>query len=341
LLVVVAFIALAEAQTTASGATTAGVINPFTTVRLANSRLAGRARSGIAAVPLNNYEIFAVGGTISDNTALDDVDRYNAQTNTWRLGTRLNVARNAAGGGNLNGEVYIMGGIDNSLTPLTSMEIFNKGTGIWRFGSSLNFRRWNLGAVTFCTEIYAIGGFDRVTTANVTDFVIRTVNDVEVYSLTTGFWSTTTSLPESRAAFGAVVLNSEIWVLGGTPAFINGVAQTPLISTRIFNITSRNWRPGPDLRQSRVGFGAVVVDNRIFVLGGRTVSGSLISEIEVYDPYNAAAGFQSAGISPRLLRFNNAVSALASDVFLFGGRVSNNNAFSFTNTVEGLRIRTN
>jgi len=306
---------------------------------LSNSRLQGEARSGIASPTLNNYEIYAIGGTVSQNSALSDVDKYFLANNTWRTVQPLNTARNAPGAAGLDGLLYAFGGIGNGLVPLTSTEIYNPNTNTWVFGPSLSARRWNLGAVQRCTEIYAIGGYDLtgVSGDNTTLFV-STVTTVEVYSTLTGSWSLTTPLPESRAAFGAVLLNNEIWVIGGTREFLTGTAQSPLISTRIYNVNTQTWRFGPDLNQPRVGFGAAVIDNKIFIAGGRTQNGPLIPEIEFYDPLVPELGFQIASFTPRTSRFNNAVGVIANTMFLIGGRVTNSNSFSFTNVVEPISV---
>jgi len=192
-----------------------------------------------------------------------------------------------------------------------------------------------LGAVTVCTEIYAIGGYDLFATFNNS---IGTVTNVEVYSRLTGIWQSTTSLPESRAAFATVVLNGEIWVLGGTREFITGQAQNPITTTLIFNTTSATWRFGPNLLTSRVGFGAAVIDNKIFIAGGRTQDGPIVLDIDYYDPYAPAAGFQRAPFRLNNGRFNNAVAGLGPFLFLIGGRTQNNNKFSFTNSVDVVNI---
>lgn len=303
---------------------------------LSNSKLAGNARSGIASPTFNNFELYAIGGTISDNTALADVDKYYLRNNTWRSVQPLNTARNAPGAAGIDGQLFTFGGIDNNLVPLTSTEIYNDETNTWSFGPSLNAGRWNLGAVQRCTEIYAIGGYDFTGSGN--SSFISAVDTVEVYSTTTGVWSFTTSLPQTRAAFGAVLLNNEIWVIGGTSQFLTGTAQAPLISSDIFNVETATWRSGPDLNQPRVGFGAAVIDNKIFIAGGRTLNGPLISQIEYYDPLSPELGFQVASFTPRTLRFNNAVGVIANTLFLIGGRVTNANSFSFTDLVEPIQI---
>jgi len=343
-LLVLAFVAAVAAGKGKGTATTGTVTgksgsSTSTPVRLANSRLAGRARSGIAAPTLNNFDLYAIGGTISSNTALSDVDKYSLFNNTWRSVAALNVNRNAPGAAGLDGLVYTFGGIGDGLSILTSTEVYNPETNSWTFGPSLSTGRWNLGGVQLCTEIYAIGGYVSAgPTPDGTGFIVGTTDVVEVYSVLTSQWISTTPLPESRAAFGAVTINNNIWVIGGTREFLTGTAQSPLVSTRVFNTSSRVWFEGPDLRQARVGFGAVVIDNKIIIAGGRTQDGPLLSAIEFYDPLTPELGFQLASFSPRTLRFNNAVGAIANTLFLIGGRVTNANSFSFTNVVEPITI---
>jgi len=307
-------------------------------IRLGNSNLAGPGRSGIAAVSHNNFEIFAIGGTVSQNSALNNVDKYSLFNNTWRAVSALNTNRNAPGGASLDGLVYAYGGIGDDLTPLSSMEVYSDESNTWFFGgASLNRPRWNLGAVSLCRGLYAIGGYD-ITSRNASTVFIASTTNAETWSLENPVWTNINPLPAPRAAFAIVVLNNEIWVIGGTTNFLTGTAQQPLQSSTIWSPVTGLWRDGPSLFSSRVGFGATVIDNKIIIAGGRTEQGDLLTTIEFYDPLQAGFGFQVASFSPRVQRFNNAVTSIANNLFLIGGRVSNGNAFSFTRLVEPITI---
>jgi len=333
LLAVLLIIASVEAGKGKTGTSTS-----VTPIRLTNSNLAGAGRSGIAAINHNSFELYAVGGTLSSNSALNTVDKYSLFNNTWRSVATLNTDRNAPGGASLDGIVYVYGGIGDGLVALTSMEAYDSEGNNWvTVNANLNLARWNLGGVSLCRGLYAIGGYE-ITGRNGSTIFIGSTTIAETWSLENPVWTLINPLPQPRAAFATVVLNNEIWVIGGTTNFLTGTAQQPLQSSTIWSPVTGLWRDGPDLRSSRVGFGATVIDNKILIAGGRTEAGTLLSSIEFYDPLQNGLGFQTASFSPRLLRFNNAVTSIANTLFLIGGRVSNGAKFSFTRIVEPITI---
>jgi len=338
LLAILLIVATVEAGKGKTGSKTAGGSTTVTPIRLTNSNLAGAGRSGIAAINHNNFEIYAAGGTLSSNSALNVVEKYSLFNNTWRTVASLNTDRNAPGGASLDGIVYVYGGIGDGLIALTSMEAYDPESNNWvTLNANLNLARWNLGGVSLCRALYAVGGYE-ITSRNDTTILIASTTIAETWSLENPVWTQITSLPQPRAAFAIVVLNNEIWVIGGTTNFLTGTAQQPLQSSTIWSPVTGAWRDGPPLISSRVGFGAAVIDNKIIVAGGRTQDGDLLASIEFYDPLSPTLGFQSANFSPRLLRFNNAVTSIANSLFLIGGRVSNNGKFSFTRVVEPITI---
>jgi len=307
-------------------------------IRLGNSNLAGPGRSGIAAVTHNGFEIYAIGGTVSQDSALNNVDKYSLFNNTWRAVSPLNINRNAPAGASLDGLLYVYGGIGDNLTPLSSMEVYDTEQNTWFIaGATLNRPRWNVGGTNLCRNIYAIGGYD-ITVANSSGIFITSTTNAETWSLENPIWTNINPLPQPRAAFAIVSLNNEIWVIGGTTNFLTGTAQQPLISSSIWSPVTGLWRDGPNLARSRVGFGAAVIDNKIIIAGGRTEAGEPLLQIEFYDPLQGQFGFQTASFAIRNSRFNNAVAAIANNLFLIGGRVTNGNAFSFTRTVEPITI---
>jgi hypothetical protein len=335
LILAILLIAVSVEAGKGKGGTSGGGNVPF---RLGLSNLAGPGRSGIAAVSHNNFEIYAIGGTVSQNSALNDVDKFSLFNNTWRAVSPLNIDRNAPGGASLDGFVYVYGGIGDNLVPLTSMEAYNTESDTWtNLAANLLRPRWNLGAVNLCRNLYAIGGYD-IVDRNATTIFIASVTNAETWSRENPVWTNINPLPAPRAAFAIVTLNNEIWVIGGTTNFLTGTAQQPLATSTIWSPVTGLWRDGPSLTQTRVGFGATVIDNKIIIAGGRTEAGDLLAEIEFYDPLQNGLGFQEASFTPRTLRFNNAVTSIGNVLFLLGGRVSNGDAFSFTRRVEPITI---
>jgi N-acetylneuraminic acid mutarotase len=317
------------------GKTTTGVLPSNNGNAQIFSSVLSLARSGLVAVTLNNYFLYAIGGNSGNNNAFANVDLYTLKTNTWSSVAPLNTPRNGPGAAALDGLLYVFSGEAPALDVVNTMEVYTPSLNRWVYGPNLTNARWNLGGIALCNLIYAIGGFQYTGSSGTTLFVSAT-NFVEVFDPAVGSWSSSyPQLPEFRAAFGIVVINNEIYVIGGETNFARGTTQTPTTGVLIYNPTT-GWRNGTSIIDPRVGFGAAVVDNKIFIGGGRSTSGQIITNVEVFDP---VTGVWSQSIynfpTPR---FNNAAGALFNELFVIGGRTSNNNINSFTASVEAQTV---
>lgn len=79
------------------------------------------------------------------------------------------------------------------------------------------------------------------------------------------------------------------------------------------------WRTGPSLNTPRSGASAVVLDNYIYVLGGKTVSGVVLNTVERFDTLSGV--WDAASIAPfDRPRVNAAAIVLNNKIFIIGGR---------------------
>ena len=190
--------------------------------------------------------------------------------------------------GNENGAggqtIVVIGGERQSGEYTNSVIVWDPSTKRWRNGPSLNDRRIDLVAVVCHDKVYAIGGFGGDNN-NDNYRVWNTMESIQVSSLLeTTETSTMTrqnnnqwtrlqchlSSPRHECA-AVVVHNRYIVILGG----MNGMGQL-LSSVDIMDTApphnSSNGEPtivaGPSMNWRRSCFGAAVVDNRIFVVGG-------------------------------------------------------------------------
>ena len=153
----------------------------------------------------------------------------------------------------------------------------------WRNGPSLNDRRQSLVAVVCRDKVYAIGGLRRANNFTTLD----TMESIQVSSLLeTTETSTMTrqnnnqwtrlqcrlSSPRSQCA-AVVVHNCFIVILGGHIDMRHYLSSVDIMDTAPpHNNNNSNGEPtivaGPSMNLARYAFGAAVVDNQIFVVGG-------------------------------------------------------------------------
>ena len=196
--------------------------------------------------------------------------------------------------GNENGAggqtIVVIGGANGGECTTNSVIVCDPSTKRWRNGPSLNDKRSDLVAVVCHDKVYVIGGYGDDNYHGYT--TLDTIESIQVSSLletvetsmmtrqNNNQWTRLQchlSIPRHKCA-AVVVQNRYIVILGG----VNGMRQD-LSSVHIMdtapphNNNNSNGEPmivaGPSMNLARYDFGAAVVDNQIFVVGGWVSSG--------------------------------------------------------------------
>ena len=183
--------------------------------------------------------------------------------------------------------IVVIGGEMQRVRCTNSVIVWDPSTKRWKNGPSLNDKRSKLVAVVCCDKVYAIGGVGRDNIDNYT--VLDTIENIQVSSLMeTTETSTMTRqnnnqwtrlqccLSSPRRECAAVVVhNRYIVILGGCNRMHQDLSSVDIMDTappHNNNNNSNNGEPtivtGPSMNLARYAFGAAVVDNRIFVVGG-------------------------------------------------------------------------
>ena len=197
--------------------------------------------------------------------------------------------------------IVVIGGANGGECMTNSVIVWDPSTGRGRNGPSLNDRGSDLVAVVCHDKVYAIGGcgYSYSCINNDNHTTLDTIESIQVSSLLeTTETSTTTRqnnsqwtrlqcrLSSPRSACAAVVVhNRYIVILGGRTGTFQALSSVDIMDTAPpqNNNNNSNGEPtivaGPSMNSTRYAFGAAVVDNRIFVVGGR-VNGRLSPSVE-------------------------------------------------------------
>ena len=192
------------------------------------------------------------------------------------------VSGNENGGGGQT--IVVIGGRMQSGEYTNSVIVWDPSTMEWRNGPSLNDRRRSLVAVVCHNKVYAIGGYGDYHYNN--DTTLDTMESILVSSLleTTETLMTTTqnnnqwtrmqcrlSCPRRNCA-AVVVHNRYIVILGGNNGIRHHLSSVDIMDMAPPQNNNNNGEPtivaGPSMNSTRCAFGAAVVDNRMFVVGG-------------------------------------------------------------------------
>lgn len=155
----------------------------------------------------------------------------------------------------------------------------------WSNHSPMKKARSESSAVSFNGQIYVFNGFGPG---------IRIENTVEQYNPSNGSWNiistTSTGLGNAVTHNGIVRVGADVWVIGGRIGNHPGPVSNKVW---IFNLNSRNWRPGPSLPIPGAGGGAALVNNRIHWFGGLDTQARCdVGRHLVYDLGNPGAGWR-------------------------------------------------
>lgn len=232
-------------------------------------------RYNFATVAYQN-KIYCIGGYIASDssrigTARTGVNEvYDPVTNTWETKTSMPTPRSDLQAIVVNGKIYLMGGfITNRTSPsgysTTALnEVYDPETDTWTQKAPSPQMVYDYAVAALDEKIYVLCGSDDAghTTKH------------QIYDTQTDTWSTGTSAPTyfmhgSAVATVGMLAPKRIYVFG-KPATNMASGPVPVYSTQIYNPETNNWMTGADMPTEREYFGAVNVNDTIYVIGGQT-----------------------------------------------------------------------
>jgi N-acetylneuraminic acid mutarotase len=243
--------------------------------------------SGGEAIVLNNKIYF-----ISANSTTTGFYRYDPSINTWENLTNLPEWRANLALAEIDGKIYAIGGDEFGNTNYE----YTPETDTWKALAPMPTKRQHIDCGIVDNKIYVIGGLTSWTT-------ITKKN--EVYDTKTDTWSEKASIPSLRNNPAIVTMDSLIYVIGGAGSTTD---VWKYISTiECYNIKTDQWMSKSNIPFALFKPGALVVNKKIFVLGGQKTNGAS-SSVLWYDEeknkwntttslpkINAFAGYASIG----------------------------------------------
>lgn len=161
-----------------------------------------------------------------------------------------------------------------------------------------------------------------------------------------GPWSSTTSLPRPLGGHGSVATSKTVYVIGGN-AFDRpgGIHCSPCSATNEVNFTLINsdgslsaWQGTTPLPDFRALFTPVIVDNRIYVIGGHRLDGIAAGSNTAFFAEINTDGTLGSWLSTTSLpvpKFHYAAAVHNNIIYLMGG---SDDGFVNTNTVRFARV---
>ena len=181
--------------------------------------------------------------------------------------------------------IVVIGGVNQSEFITNSVIVWDPSTMEWKNGPSLSDERRDLVAVVCRDKVYAIGGFGYDNNYSHNNYTtLDTIESIQVSSLLEMTETSTMTrqnnnqwtrlqchLSSPRHECAAVVVhNRYIVILGGNAGMDEDLSSVDIMDTAPPHNNSGEPMivAGPSMNSTRSTFGAAVVDNRIFVVGG-------------------------------------------------------------------------
>jgi N-acetylneuraminic acid mutarotase len=226
--------------------------------------------------------IYCIGGNVGEATAISEC--YDTATDSWTTKTSMPAPMIGMSANVVNGKIFVIGG--------NSTFAYDPETDSWTERTPAPTDVWGHASAVVDNKIYVIGG------------TVSNLN--QIYDPKTDKWSNGTNPTESLyyavgAATTGLYAPKRVYVLGGGYYVVGSPDwHFPGSLNLIYDPASGNWSSGSNMLTAKNGFGAAVVEDVLYVIGGAVVNGGdgyALNATERYVPvgYNTV---QSANSKP-------------------------------------------
>ncbi|MCK4577937.1 MAG: hypothetical protein KAU50_04055, partial [Candidatus Marinimicrobia bacterium] len=236
-------------------------------------------QAGLAAALVDSH-IYAFGSYGWS----DVVQIYDINTNSWSTGTSIPRGLYWATAEAVGDNIFLIGGYGAG-TPHVSdtLYIYDTNTDTWTYGSNMPHGIQTPASAVIGNQIYVFGP-----------------NYYYKYDIATNSWISFLGPPSGHGdGAEAVTVDDKIYLIGGNSGDIYEAYNT----VEIFDPRTQQWTSGNSLNVGRYQFGAVFLNNKIFVIGGRDELAYSISSVEILD-ISALPG-PRIGVWPSSLEFEH------------------------------------
>jgi Bacterial Ig-like domain (group 3)/Kelch motif len=195
----------------------------------------------------------------------------------WRIFADMQKERGDPGVVAYNNKIYVMGGYFPSFFGYNqTQEVYDPLTNSWQFLANLPVERSDMMVAPVGDRIYAIGGWNMDLGGPMTY--------TQEYNPLADNWITRTSMITPVSGAGVVVLTdtvvptSTIYILGGAGR------SGSLGAVQKYDPIGDTWSSGTPMSVPRSELGAVLLNGKVYAIGGVTNSGVTTNTVEIYYP---------------------------------------------------------
>ena len=243
---------------------------------------------------------------------------------TWRVG-------GAAAG--VGGKIYLIGGFNylgGLEATLSTVDVYDARTNTWHAAAKIPTPRVGPRTAVFSDQIYVFAGYDQKGPRGAR----RNHKTVEMYDTQTDTWVKKPDMPTLRKAFATAVVDGKIYLIGGNSIDDKRLGEEVITGlVEVYDPLTNRWEKRADMPTARTGINAVVVEGKIYVLGGEArlapgLAGRYVRSIEAYNPKTDR--WQQLPDMP-MFKFWFSIVAVNNEIYTIGGI---NNGLKRTDAVD-------
>jgi N-acetylneuraminic acid mutarotase len=241
----------------------------------------------------------------------------------------------------LGRRIYVMGGFAPDVEgPTGRVQIYDTATNTWSDGTPLPDPVHHPGAAVVDGKIYIVGGFHE-------PFPKREpVGNTWVFDPATNHWDKRSPMPTPRGAMVMAAIGTRIYAAGGEHSRPPGTpvppgalpAYEPITELLAYDTIADSWSKLPSMKVARDHSYVGVINNRLYVIGGRDRPKYDITTVEEFNPANG--GWSEKAPMPTG-RSGGFATVLNGEIYAFGGEGDPTSPRGVFNEVEAFNPATN
>ncbi len=219
----------------------------------------------------------------------------------WLENRPMEVGRSHLSAAELAGDIYVGGGT-GLLEPLDNFELYDPIADHWVPLPALPGGRERFAMATANGQVFVSGGFTKEAAG-------RPSAELWIYDANEAQWRQGPDMPAARAGHAMVTYEDQLYVIGGQGASATTVHK--------FDVADESWSTTTHkMAAPRAAASAVVLGNRVFLIGGIESGKSVSRTVEVLD---LSSGAKSQAASLPAPRYGLAAAVLDGQIHVAGG----------------------
>jgi N-acetylneuraminic acid mutarotase len=255
---------------------------------------------GSAVVSCQN-KVYVIGGVADMPTQV-----YDPATDSWENKTGISTTRRNLHANVVDDKIYVIGGQllagFGVINPSNSTDVYDPKTDTWSTMTPIATPVMGYASAVLDNKIYIIGG---ATKDSCPDYKPTTL--VQIFNPQTNQWTNGISLPTGVCYAQAFVTTGgfapkQIYVIAGsTSCYYRYQFSAVTNLTQVFNPETNKWTAATPMPTARCYFGAAVINDELYAIGGRNSSESEgLATNEKYTPPEHIPEFPTWTVLPIL-----------------------------------------